>query len=69
MDVTWPSYLNTYRPGEVKIYGRYDLPEDVKGDKPEVSLTIIVAEKPAEPEIITAVGYKAIDMGKAELVF
>ena len=61
VDVTWPSYLNTYRPGEVKIYGRYDLPEDVKGDKPEVSLTIIVAEKPAEPEIITAVGYKAID--------
>ncbi|MFR5355442.1 MAG: hypothetical protein ACLTI1_04715 [Clostridia bacterium] len=61
VNVTWPSYLNTYRPGKVKIYGRYDLPEDVRGDKPEVSLTIIVAEKPAEPEIITAVEYKAID--------
>lgn len=61
VDVTWPSYLNTYRPGEVKIYGRYDLPEDVRGDKPEVSLTIIVAEKPEVPEIITAVGYEVID--------
>ena len=47
--------------GRSKIYGRYDLPEDVRGDKPEVSLTIIVAEKPEVPEIITAVGYKAID--------